>query len=497
MFFDLNNFSSNNKPFYEKSYDFCIIGAGAAGITLALELEKSNFKIALCEAGDLNQSRESRSCYEGQVIGDYYMPLEERRLRFLGGTTNHWGGWTYPLDEIDFNRGFIDKKFIWPINKKDLDPYLKDANDYLDVKNDDSDELNYLSHLKGKNIPNNLFMTDENSDINKFDFRWSKNNGAPTRFGKKFYNALKNSKNIDIFLNCNLAELDGVRSVIHKVVVKNYSFTKFEFSAKKFVFAMGGIENSRYLLWFRKLYGNKFFDGDLPIGKYWMDHPHHTIGKALLNKDIGKQAFFRVNDQLQIKHKILNFGLRVYSHIPHEAQYLIDSLKKSSVDLGNLFEKQYNASNIKSCRLYGAWEQEPMESNKVTLSNIEKDKFSIPRVSIYYKKTELDRFTMKKTMMIFSNWIIKNGLGRIKLDDWVVNNSEYPKPFFQGHHIGGTRMYSTKKFGVVDKDCKVFGSQNLYIIGSSVFTTGGHTNPTLTITQLTLRLANHLIKKSK
>ncbi len=60
------------------------------------------------------------------------------------------------------------------------------------------------------------------------------------------------------------------------------------------------------------------------------------------------------------------------------------------------------------------------------------------------------------------------------------------------HHMGTTRMGISTQDGVVDANCRVFGVGNLYIAGSSVFPTVGHANPTLTIVQLTLRLADHL-----
>ena len=53
-------------------------------------------------------------------------------------------------------------------------------------------------------------------------------------------------------------------------------------------------------------------------------------------------------------------------------------------------------------------------------------------------------------------------------------------------------MAETPDDGVVDANCKVFGQENLYVAGSSVFPSCGHANPTLTIVQLALRLADHL-----
>jgi choline dehydrogenase-like flavoprotein len=68
-------------------------------------------------------------------------------------------------------------------------------------------------------------------------------------------------------------------------------------------------------------------------------------------------------------------------------------------------------------------------------------------------------------------------------------------PDFTGggwHHMGTTRMSNDPASGVVDKNCKVHGLANLYIAGSSCFTTAGAANPTLSLVALSLRLAAHL-----
>ena len=48
---------------------------------------------------------------------------------------------------------------------------------------------------------------------------------------------------------------------------------------------------------------------------------------------------------------------------------------------------------------------------------------------------------------------------------------------------------------VVNKDLKVHGVNNLYVSGSSNFVTGGYTNPTFTIIQLAIRLAEEINKR--
>ena len=61
--------------------------------------------------------------------------------------------------------------------------------------------------------------------------------------------------------------------------------------------------------------------------------------------------------------------------------------------------------------------------------------------------------------------------------------------------MGTTRMSSDPATGVVDADCRVHGYHNLFVAGSSVFTTGGWANPTLTILALTDRLGDHLLSR--
>ena len=58
------------------------------------------------------------------------------------------------------------------------------------------------------------------------------------------------------------------------------------------------------------------------------------------------------------------------------------------------------------------------------------------------------------------------------------------------HQIGTTRMSASPKEGVVDPNGRVHGVGNLYVLGSSVFPTGGAANPTLTIIAMALRMSD-------
>ena len=82
--------------------EVCIVGAGAAGITLAREFIAAPFRVVLLESGGMHYDQETQDLYEGQSVGRTFEDLTLSRLRYFGGTTNHWGGWCLPFDAIDF-----------------------------------------------------------------------------------------------------------------------------------------------------------------------------------------------------------------------------------------------------------------------------------------------------------------------------------------------------------------------------------------------------------
>ena len=114
-------------------FDVCVIGAGPAGITLARRLAAAGATVALMEAGGLEITEESQDVYRGSNVGMEYFDLDVCRLRYFGGTSNHWGGWTRALDAVDFlPRAYVPLSG-WPIAQIDLDPYRTEADAILDV----------------------------------------------------------------------------------------------------------------------------------------------------------------------------------------------------------------------------------------------------------------------------------------------------------------------------------------------------------------------------
>src|SRR5262245_53734239 len=118
---------------FNSVFDVCIVGGGVAGITLALKLTAHGRRVALIEAGGRAVSNASQDFYRGENTGTENLPLHETRLRALGGSSNHWGGWCRPFDAHDFERKEFAPDGSWPISAGDLGPYLDEAAAILGV----------------------------------------------------------------------------------------------------------------------------------------------------------------------------------------------------------------------------------------------------------------------------------------------------------------------------------------------------------------------------
>ena len=469
MLTNLNKDEVNGQNF--KDFDVAVVGAGAAGITITNHLALLGYNVALIEAGDYEYTDESQEVYTAKIVGDPYFDLDVARLRYFGGTTNHWNGWCRTFEEEDFKRGYLGEEFKWPITKQDIDPFKDQACKILEIPTSFKDSI------------------IKNSKIEKIDFKFS----PPVRFRDKYYENLIKNQKVHVFLNANLTDVQYKDRSIIGLNLKSYKEVKATVTANKYVFAMGGIENSRYLLWFYEKYKDNFIANSPALGRYWMEHPHFTLGQAIVDKRKVSEKFYSLSAEAQKNMGILNCGFRVLELSDTAMKGLLREILCIAPTLGKSLANLADRNLICGVKFRAAWEQAPHYANRISLDN-KRDKFGIPKPVLNWQKKTIDRKTIMKSIEVFNQWLLEIDGGRIQLDDWIINEKNYPTndELAGYHHMGGTRMHEDPEFGVVDKNCKVYGSDNLYMAGSSVFTTGGHNNPTLPIIQLALRLANHL-----
>ena len=114
--------------------DVCVVGGGAAGITIALELARSPIRVVLLAGGDRHEGADDRDLYRGEIApGTSHEPLEEGRRRAWGGTTSAWHGRCVPLDRLDLEERSWVADSGWPIGFNELERYIASATDLCEA----------------------------------------------------------------------------------------------------------------------------------------------------------------------------------------------------------------------------------------------------------------------------------------------------------------------------------------------------------------------------
>ncbi len=457
-----------------RRFDVCVVGTGPAGLTVARAIGRRGKSVLLLEGGGREATAESQDVLKGTVRGHPYFDLEYARLRFLGGSSNHWGGYCRPLDAIDFEPKEWAPDAQWPIRKADLDPYAAEAAEILEVP----------AQFNEKVVGNGVKRVDLHQ-------AW-----PPPKLGQKFEGELSASKTIFCVLNANLTGISTDGSRVNQIEVRNYSGLAKRVTADRFVLALGGIENSRMLLHLNRLTEGRLIKRPETLGRYWMEHPNFTIGEALIYADSGSRRTFSLTADMQRRLRVMNCGLLVHPVPGRGYRRLVRELACVAPTLGQWVYRQVDRNLVCALQLRAQWEQAPVRQNRIELDPKRRDRFGIPLTVLSWTISQQDIDTVRRTAAQYATHVARSGEGRVRIFDWVLERGETPPHDQIGshHHMGGTRMSASPETGIVDQNCRVWGQDNLYIAGSSVFSSGGWTNPTFPIVQLALRLSDHLAR---
>ncbi|SDQ22111.1 GMC family oxidoreductase [Pseudovibrio sp. Tun.PSC04-5.I4] len=524
MIFDLQDLEDNAS--FET--DICIIGAGAAGIVMALELSKKYREVILIEAGGLSYEDETQELYDGPLKGHTNTDLSYSRLRQFGGTTGHWTGQCAPLDPIDFEARDCTGNTGWPIARADLDPFYERSQFYLELGEYKYSKQEWDGRLEGAalNLPGEL--------VHHSVYQQS----PPTRFATTYQDDIAASKNIRCILHANVTDIqlaDG-NNVVEKLTVKTLGGKQAKIAASRFVLACGGIENARILLATNKQRSAGLGNENDLVGRYFMDHLNIETSSLMLSDDrqnldyysqatdstdlriglkvnpalvrerglLNNTAFLSVvwkdnarNDDFR-DHAWLSFSTlaktfaqgEVPERLSERACNVLES--PSSVFVGitrNIKRRLFQGDQISHVLLRQDAEQAPNRDSRVTLTN-DRDALGMRRAALDWRVATSDLESLNETHKIVGRAFGAAGLGRLQLG--ITDPTDLSEVFTGYHHMGTTRMHTEAKQGVVDEDCRLHSLANLYVAGSSVFPTCGAANPTLTIVALAIRLSDHL-----
>jgi choline dehydrogenase-like flavoprotein len=473
----LKDFQTENR--FRDHYDCCVIGGGPAGITIALRLAAEGKRVVLVEGGDVEYSERSQLLYQCRSTGrEAY--ADTKRQRMLGGTSNHWAGRCRPMEPSDFTSALPNGMSGWPISYAEIDRYQLEAMRILD-------------------LPVKEFAT-LTPPLSGGDFNADRYMFSTTRFASKYAKDLRETPNLDVFVNCNCVDLifDGKTKRLATATVVDYSGRKQGIKAKCFVLAMGAIENARQLLSSNSLAAHGVIkEGDL-TGSCFMEHLLVDIGNFVLNEDQSTdERQYYTSDAFVDKHRVGKGNLR-FSNITKIKSYGRTAAVKSffknlSCSMG-IAEKVQIISRF-DCPGDGTIstqiEQLPRRQSRISLTK-DTDALGMRKASIHWEIGEDDVRTIRTIGMEVAKRFADSRLGYVKLNEDLMGDPSKLYIHPHAHHMGTTRMASKPGDGVVDENCKVFGTENLYVAGSSIFPRGGANNPTLPIVQFALRLADHL-----
>lgn len=496
--------------------DLCIIGAGAAGISMALEWAGNGRNVILLEGGGFEVETQMQDLHDGLIAGQPYYPLDAARLHAFGGTTGHWAGFCAPLDPIDFKKRDWVPQSGWPFGREELDPFYARAQKLLELGPYNYDPAYWARRETGAvELP-----LDDGVARTKM---WQRS--PPTRFGKKYREEITGADNIHLLTYANVTEIRTNESVnkLNSLRVKTPNGKEHRAEAFQYVLACGAIQNVRLLLASDNQatagLGN---DHDL-VGRYFMEHFGLMPSAQLTLPETrpmnlywytGTQAAGMVGltRKTQRKHRLLN-GVALIVPVgfdgelkglfqrdpPEELRQRWPGYDQATAGGGEREADGEEATELPSPSkrwtfgLSTQQEQTPNPRSRVTLSE-ETDALGMRRVELDWQLTELDRRSMRQFYKVLGQEMGRSGIGRVKILDWLRGDGSSWPDFLSGmwHHMGTTRMHEDPSRGVVDPNCKVHGLGNLYVAGSGPFPTSGVANPTLTLIALTLRLSDHL-----
>lgn len=535
----------------ELTAEICVVGGGAAGLTLAHALTARGVSVIVLEAGGAKPTAQTQAIYRGELADPLSHPwLHQFRVRALGGSSRIWGGRCLPFDPIDLETRDWVAGAEWPISYDTLAAWYPAAQEAAEAGPYDYDPA---SALPGEPAAFAEGLEHAKAVTTRLE-RFSR----PTDFWRRYGAELTAAPTATVALN---AAVTGVRltpdgGAVDHIEAVDGKGVRRRITARHYVLAAGGLETVRLLLASNDVKPNGVGNDHDQLGRGYMSHTAATSGHVTFTRapafDYARDAagvYVRrrlwITGETQRKLKLLNIAFR--THLPEiadpshgdailSAMYLVKDFvlyeysrkmrerRASLADvlrhLGNvaghpirllMFSRKWLVERILADRklpsvvlgsrinrfaLEFHGEQAPNPDSRLTLTE-ERDALGMPRLKVDWRLTELDLDSVVRAYEVLAEALEESGAGRLDYDPAAVREQTRREGAYGGHHLGGARMSADPRLGVVDADCQVHGVAGLHLASSAVFPTGGQANPTLTILALTLRLADKLARDIK
>lgn len=529
--------------------EVAIVGAGPAGMSLALALGRAGVATAVIECGGEGRQDWTRELAAAEELEPAnHAPLEATTHRRLGGASWIWGGRCVDFEPSDFDEKPASDPPGWPISHADATSEAGPAADFLGIGlpafEEDPDWLPRDGVLRARLE------------------RWC----GDLRLARLHMAAIRRSRSVRFYtgLTCTAVMLDAEGRHATGFCVTSKSGARRKVTARRYVIAAGGIESARLLL--ASAERNSGLGGpESWLGRGYMGHLEGAVADLVLEGLHEDRVDYRREPECYVRSRLmfskgalkseglLNIGfvadnsrLVDWRHrsgplsavaltlstpmigealqpgpvrqivlggrlspgdLPSHLRNIVMDAPRTATFLGKVLATRYRrpaapgllARNPRRrYRLRYFAEQSPLHESRIVLSQA-RDALGVPRVRVEKRVCERDVDSVIRGHHILDRELRRSGLARLEyLDDPATVQDLITAAGADGYHqIGTARMSADPGDGVVDPNCRVHGTSNLHVVGSAVFPTSGQANPTWMVVCLSLRLARRLIAELK
>ena len=534
--------------------DVAVVGAGPAGIVVALELARAGRHVLLIDSGGDSRQPETQQLGDLAEQDPAHVSMSLATSRQLGGASNLWGGRCVPFDPIDFEPRELAGESTWPVCYQELAPYFQRACDWCVCGEAVFDARDVPGLAEYSLIPG---FPDGRVRASSLE-RWS----LPTNFGREYRSALKDTPGLTLVTNLTCTEVvcDPERPRVGHLRAQSLDGRSVKISASRYVLACGGLEGTRLLFASNRSHPGGLGNHSGHLGRWYMAHVESRIARVHFTTPPAETIYGYERDLAGVyvrRRLTFSADCQHSERLPNVAMWLVnpdvgdpehgngilsfvylmlvsplgrffvaEGIRQAHIKTAHPVSKRRHLANVlrdlpsavrfalgfgyqrflkrgrkvpgffvpSAANVYPLLyhgEHLPHRDSRVEPTS-ERDAVGTPRLQTHLLFGEEDIAGVIRAHRCLDAYLREHGLGHL---EYLHEDSEAAirEQLFGGYHQAGTtRMSALPQDGVVDSDLAVHGFDDLYVASSSTFVTSGQANSTFMIVVFALRLAARL-----
>jgi 2-polyprenyl-6-methoxyphenol hydroxylase-like FAD-dependent oxidoreductase len=531
---------------YDRPHHICVVGAGPVGLVVAVELARLGHDVLLLESGTMRpdaatQQLSSAVLADPQRHADMAVAVQRR----FGGTSNLWGAGCVPLDPVDFESRPVTGDLGWPISYAEFAAHLPAACRYANCGDTFEQQIAGIGTSDHPDFTADTLMRF--ADPPSFRTAYARQVAASRKIVTALGTTVTAIRFTENGLVCGLEVCgrDGSRGVVRSRIVvlacggiettRLLLSTQIE-APRRFGgedgplgrYYMGHLSGTIADIRFASTKVDKAFDYFLGTGVTYARRRFVASAELQRQEQLTNVALWPTLPPMRDpahRDPVLSLAYLALSVPPLGRRLVSESLRR--INVGDGKDRLAHLRNVilglpsisrtlprflrgrffDRVRLPGLHlrnpalrytlhyhgEHLPQRQSRISLSR-ERDAFGLPKAVLDLRFSEADANPITRMHEHLASWLTSTGIGELSWHQPKEQNatSILAQAGDGFHQIGSARMAETWRLGVVNRDCRAFGSDNLFVAGSAVFSTSGQANPTLSALALAIRSA-HLI----